>query len=251
MRALATIALILLLVSGCSRHEADWASAAEQDTVSAYQDYLERHPDTEQAALARQRIAELQEQRAWEQAREVDTLTAWRAFLQQHPDSGHAAEARSREHELARRDEWQRLRGTADRAALEAFISEYPDGEEAELARDRIAELHRAEREADAAAERAEAEAERAAREAERAERAARGSHQVQLAALGSESAARSGAEQLRQRLAEVLGDTGIVVESSDAVHRLKTDPMSREDATALCRRLQERGQDCLVVAVR
>jgi hypothetical protein len=70
----------------------------------------------------------------------------------------------------------------------------------------------------------------------------------VQLAALRSEERASQGAEELEQRLAEVLGETRIEVAQSGSYYVLRTEPLSEDDARALCDRLQASDQECLVV---
>ncbi|MFO7277690.1 MAG: SPOR domain-containing protein [Pseudomonadota bacterium] len=97
-----TLAL-LVLVGGCSREQRDWRSAQAADTIEAYTLFVQRHPDSEHAAQARARLAQLGEERDWIRASERNTVEAYRSFLRQHPDGRWAQEARIRleSHQLA------------------------------------------------------------------------------------------------------------------------------------------------------
>ena len=56
-----TAAVILTLISGCSRTQQDWRAAQHAGTPQAYEVFVERHSDSELAGVARQRIAQLTE----------------------------------------------------------------------------------------------------------------------------------------------------------------------------------------------
>src|ERR1700722_11968487 len=90
-----TLALALA-VAGCSHEGADWKAASGADTSEAYQQFLQQHPNSANAAQARTRIQQLQEVRDWQAAGAADTRDAYEQFLTQHPDSQWAQEARIR-----------------------------------------------------------------------------------------------------------------------------------------------------------
>jgi cell division septation protein DedD len=94
----ATVAgvLILTMLGGCSREKIDWKSAESADTVEAYDHFIGRHPDSELAAQARARVAQLNEDRDWKNATATDTADAYRRFLAQHESGKWAEEARIR-----------------------------------------------------------------------------------------------------------------------------------------------------------
>jgi cell division septation protein DedD len=94
---LRAITLVLVLaVAGCSHEGADWKAASGADTSEAYQQFLQQHPNSANAAQARTRIQQLQEDRDWQAAGAADTRDAYEQFLAQHPDSKWAQEARIR-----------------------------------------------------------------------------------------------------------------------------------------------------------
>src|ERR1700730_4881309 len=65
---LALIAVLATLAAGCSREEQGWRSAEAADPHEAYGRFVEQHPDSELAAQARARLAQLAEERDWVQA---------------------------------------------------------------------------------------------------------------------------------------------------------------------------------------
>ena len=92
----ALITLLGIACAACSREQQDWRSAESADTTEAYGRFLEQHADSELAAQARERIAQLAEQRDWQHAGTVGTVDAYREFLAHHPSGHWSEEARIR-----------------------------------------------------------------------------------------------------------------------------------------------------------
>ncbi|HVO45211.1 MAG TPA: SPOR domain-containing protein [Steroidobacteraceae bacterium] len=90
------LAVGLLLLGACSREQQDWRSAEAADSVEAYGDFIQRHPDSELVTQARARVVQLGEDRDWQEAGSTDTSQAYRQFLAQHPNGKWAQEARIR-----------------------------------------------------------------------------------------------------------------------------------------------------------
>ena len=90
---IAPLALLAVLCA-CSSEQQDWRSAESADTSEAWGRFIEQHPDSELAAQARARIAQLAEQRDWQHASAVATAQGYREFLARHPSGRHAEEAR-------------------------------------------------------------------------------------------------------------------------------------------------------------
>jgi hypothetical protein len=93
---LMAIALGTLALAGCSHESADWKSATAADTAEAYQQFLQQHPKSANAAQAQARIQQLADDRDWQAAAAADTRDAYEQFVAQHPDSKWAQEARIR-----------------------------------------------------------------------------------------------------------------------------------------------------------
>jgi hypothetical protein len=91
MGCIASCALI-----ACSGEGRDWRSAEAADTVEAYDQFLEKHPEGEHVTQARARLGQLAEDREWQRATTADTAAAYREFLAQYPTGKWAGEARIR-----------------------------------------------------------------------------------------------------------------------------------------------------------
>jgi len=93
-RAIALTAALSL--AGCSHESSDWKSATAADTSEAYQQFLQQHPNSSNAARAHTRLQQLQEVHDWQVASAADTRDAYEQYVAQHPDSQWAQEARIR-----------------------------------------------------------------------------------------------------------------------------------------------------------
>lgn len=82
---------ILLLLSACSGEKNEWKDAITQNTIQAYEDFLQAHPDGEFAAGAKAKIESIY----LDQAKKTNTISAYREFLQRYPDGKLAEEAQS------------------------------------------------------------------------------------------------------------------------------------------------------------
>ena len=95
---LLVIAMISLLVGqllflvGCATPKKDWEKAQRLNTIEAYEEFLQKHPDSEFAYEAKHKIEEL----AWEKVRQKDSINAYENFLQKYPKSKFVTEARHR-----------------------------------------------------------------------------------------------------------------------------------------------------------
>jgi len=89
-------AVSLLALAGCSREKGDWRSAQAADTAESYEQFIAEHPDSALVATARERLAQLAEERDWRIAAEADSREAYQQFLAQYPSGKWAREARIR-----------------------------------------------------------------------------------------------------------------------------------------------------------
>lgn len=228
-------------LAGCGHQKQDWQHAQQQNTVAAYRNFVQKYPDSDQAKQARQRIAQIkkqqQEQADWESAQQANSIEAYQQFLQKHPGSSHADRARQSVANLQRQADWQNVQSSDDVQALQAFADKYPGSPEAAQAQQQISQLQ---------AQQAQKEAQQKKQQQAKAQ----GHYQVQLAAFTDQAAANKALKSLQDRLKDVLGSTSLQVEQppqGSNYYRLKTAPMSKQDANKLCDALKKKGQDCLV----
>jgi len=236
--------LLTLTLIGCDRQDADWEQARQQDTIAAYESFIDSYPESDLAEQARDRLATLRAEQAWTNAQRLDTIAAYQDFLQTHPDAAGTDEARARLENLQREARWRELSDSDDVEALRSFADNHAGSAEAELARSRAEELEA----------RAAAEAERLAQQQRELERqreaqrlAAQGTHRVQLAVVRGQDRANAGIELLAGQLGSVLGDVKLEAQQTNGLYRLVTQPLPRQRANDLCQTLKQAGQDCLV----
>jgi len=238
IRLLATTALLMAMavVGGCDREGRAWEEAQKTNTTSAYDGYLKEYRDSPHAAEAEQRLAALRAAALWKETTGADSAEAYRRYLDAFPDGAQAGEARARLDQLEVEGEWQTLQNSLDVTALQAFAERHAAQPAAAAARERIEQLEQAAR------EQARLEQERQAEDAAR-------THRVQLAAFRSEADAERSVRRLTERLTAILGETRLEVGQSGNHYLVRTAPLKEQDARALCRRLKEQSQDCLVVS--
>jgi hypothetical protein len=86
----------LLAAPGCSRQESAWRSSRAQDSVAAYEAYLQDYPAGGHASEAQARLGELREQQEWERALRFNTPEAFQRYLSGYPEGRYAADARNK-----------------------------------------------------------------------------------------------------------------------------------------------------------
>jgi len=99
MSRVTVLALALLVAwatAGCSRQEAAWQAARQQDTPAAYERYLRDFPAGTHAADARARLRGLRDEEAWLRALRSDQPEAYQKYLATYAQGRHVSEARAR-----------------------------------------------------------------------------------------------------------------------------------------------------------
>lgn len=130
---LLTLACLLLLCA-CASPERDWEKATTANSVAAYQQFLDRHPESAQAADARARIAGLERTAAIESAFRAGTIEALERVLEKNPSDSAVSRIRERLAEL----HFDRTAAIDSLPAWEVFLARFSTGPPAERAHDRI-----------------------------------------------------------------------------------------------------------------
>jgi hypothetical protein len=229
--------IFVALLTGCASPEKDWELATRDDTKETYLEFLAKHPESEQAQLARVRIQELQVISAWGRAEFKDDVEAYTAFIDKHPDSEFTAAAKNRVSEIERDTQWEFASESGSMEALEGFLATYPGAPQRSDAEALLTELKLAEL---AAIE--------AAKPKERP-----GAFRLQLAAFRTPEAADTELRRLvklfpNQLLGPLRIETPADRNNGGRMFLIKTVPMNAEEARATCQRLKDRGQECLVI---
>ena len=210
-----------LMLAGCSHEPADWKSASTADTAESYQQFLTQHPNSANAAQARTRIQQIQEDHDWQAATSSDSREGYEQFVAQHPDSKWVQEARIRIENFAQSGANAAGAAVAASAATGAPVATTSPG-----------------------ATRMPGKQPHVATTA--------GAHYVQLGAYHNQAGAESQWKHLSVKYARELGTltpryvAGKV--KSQPVVRLQVAVSSRAQATALCGKLKAHGQPCVSV---
>lgn len=114
-------------------YERAWEVARGQNTVAAYQGYLDRYPSGQRAEEARAVMHHL----AFQEARQQNTAEAYRAFVERFRDSRQVYEARTRMLDAI----YEEQTSARNVASYRAFIAAYPDNPNVRKAEDEIYRL--------------------------------------------------------------------------------------------------------------
>jgi cell division septation protein DedD len=248
---------VLVLAGGCSREQQDWRSAESADTIEGYDQFIQKHPESELTTQARARVAQLGEERDWQRAGSADNVEAYRQFLAEHPNGKWAQEARIRIENFS-------LSEQANAAALSKGGSAAPEGAGGSPAASSPGRASdRATRAAAAGAGFSSGSAAPTAMQrptpqgpgpqsppAQRPE--SQGGYAVQLGAFKTEAAAQSEWRVLKARFGAELGALAehiVAAETaSGRIYRLQARVSDEGRARALCASLTKHSQPCVAV---
>ncbi len=206
-----------LAVAACGSAAKDWANASAQNTVAAYQSFLDKHPRDTHAADARMYISALQDESAWKAAQNGNSLDSYRQYLQSDPTGTHAQAARDQVAGLERANAWKSAESGGSKSALDAFLQKYPQGPESDQARQRLAML--------------------------------KSDYRDRLGAFHDERAAERRREELQTRFGAVLKEVDVLSpDSSNKRYRVMSGLMDRHDAESACVSLKRSHESCEVV---
>jgi len=261
----ALIVVLAALMASCSREQQDWRSAEAADTSEAYGRFVEQHPDSELAARARERLAQLEEERDWADAGRVASVDAYRQFLARHPGGKWSEEARIRIEAFSLGSAPRigpataastgpvALPGSSGVRALQLATQATPPPVGRSGAQTAAPQLIRtAPVKLTPQLSRGLAAAQRPARERNATAAASESAYGVQLGAFGSQASADREWRRLKGRFGAQLGGLSprIVPAESAAgqLYRLQAPAAGEAQARALCDSLKEQAQPCVPV---
>lgn len=209
----------VLAMTACSSANKDWAKASADNTIAAYQSFLEKHASDEHAQEARTRIAALQDDSAWKVAQGGNSLDSYRQYLhrQGEPNGIHLQEARDQLTALERANAWKTAQTDGSAAALQAFLQKYPQGPEADQAWQKLMALN--------------------------------SDYRAELGAFHDQRAAEHKRADLQSRFGKVLKEIEVLSPNSlNKPYRVMSGLMDRHDADSACASLRQDHQTCEVV---
>jgi cell division septation protein DedD len=231
---LVAIVLGTLGLAGCSRESADWKAASAADSAAAYQQFLQQHPKSANAAQAQARIAQIADDRDWQAAAAADTRDAYGHYVAQHADGKWAQEARIRIENFAQS-------GTASGSTSTVTVASPPPASASMAAKPASGR----------AAANAAAKPAAAGGSSKVASVSERG-HFVQLGAFHSKARAESEWKKLSSKYPTELQSLKphyVAGKSkSGPVYKLRVGMSSASDARGLCATLKKHFQVCVPV---
>ena len=214
LRALCFITAATLIVA-CSSAESDWNQASQTNTVAAYQDFLNKHPDDQHAAQAKQQIATLQDNEAWATAQQANSAAGYQQYLSSMPNGAHAQEAHDKLTALQATDAWNSTKNNPTEASLNSFLQMYPNAPEASDARQMLQTL----------------------------------GYRAQLGSYPSSDAADKAKGKLQEKFGSVLQQVVVVQPMGKSkTYHLASAAMTQDQAKAACAQVKKGGQHCEVV---
>jgi hypothetical protein len=206
-----------LATAACGSGAQDWENARAVNTITAYQTFIEQHPNDARIEDAHINIALLQDQSAWKTAQNGNSLDSYREYLQSMPTGTHAEAARDQVTGLERADAWKAARSGGTSSAIQVFLQKYPQGPEADQARQTLAMLA--------------------------------GEYRTKLGAARDARAAEQVSADVRSQFGAVLKEVDVLVpDSSNKQYRVMSGRMDRQAAEAVCASLKRNHHSCEVV---
>jgi hypothetical protein len=203
-------------LAACSNPTADWQKANTQNTVAAYQQFIQQHPNDARVAQARNRINALNDEAAWTTAQNANTADAYQQYLQQEPNGMHAADAQDKINGLQEAAAWQNAQSTKTAAAYQDFLQKYPNSSHAADAQEALKSLT---------------------------------GYQALLASTRSKTMADKLAQRLKAKYGNELQDVVVVPPTGKSkTLEVRSAPMTESDAKAACAKLKKAHQRCSVV---
>jgi hypothetical protein len=124
----------LLAIACADEDKKDWQEADKANTVEAFEQYVQRHPEGKYGPQARERMDDLH----WQEAETADTVPALEQYLQRQPGGKYVAQAGERIEGL----DWQEAETANTVAAYERYLDRHSDGRYVAQAGERIEGLH-------------------------------------------------------------------------------------------------------------
>jgi hypothetical protein len=87
---------LLFATAGCNRDARDYEKAQQANTIEAYEDFVQKHPDSKFVEPAKAQAEEL----LLKSVESKNTLADYRSFLKKYPRSKHASEVAARMRQL-------------------------------------------------------------------------------------------------------------------------------------------------------
>ena len=116
---------IIFLINSCSQDKKEWKNSMEKNSVQAYEEYIDKYPDSKYADSAKNRI--------WKNTIAMESINAFDEYIDKYPDSKYADSAKIRI--------WKKTKSIESIKAFEKFIDWYPSSAFVDSAKIEIKDL--------------------------------------------------------------------------------------------------------------
>jgi len=127
------ISVLIFIMVGCASMLSRYNKVKEIDTIEAYEEFIQKYPDSEFAKEAKKSIEELK----YEKTKSENTIEAFQRFIEKYPGTEFLKEANKRIEKL----EYEKSKSENTIEAFQRFIERYPDTEFLKKANEGIEEL--------------------------------------------------------------------------------------------------------------
>lgn len=131
-------ALTLFLTSCAASH---FKKAQEQNDITAWEVFLDKHPNYKHADIAQKSLDELREEDYWDKVTEADKIYAYKNFIKEYPNSRYVEYAEEIIREKQEEIDWESLKEYPSISKAETFIETYPKSENLQLAKQILFDL--------------------------------------------------------------------------------------------------------------
>lgn len=104
-----------------------WVLATVQNTVASYQTFIGKHPSSEEAKIARQRIQDA-DRDAFERAKKIASVASYDQYIQQFSQGNFVAEAQRLRNEAREEEAFVAAQVQGSIASWESFLAAFPSG---------------------------------------------------------------------------------------------------------------------------
>lgn len=110
-----------------------WREAKSENTIEAYENYLENsnydhfRDDAEEMIAELENDQENEEAEQFNRARRLNTVSAYKEFIEEYPDSRYVKDAKYYLGELQLDNEWKSIKNSYNITAYENFLRQHPD----------------------------------------------------------------------------------------------------------------------------
>jgi hypothetical protein len=120
--------LSFLILTGCASEIKLWRNVWQRPSITAIDNYLEKYPNGQHVALAKQLKVNIIEDQAWEQAKRIDSLESYAVYLQEYPTGQYADDAKAGRERILDGQAWAIADKVKTIQAYETYMEKFPNG---------------------------------------------------------------------------------------------------------------------------